>query len=167
MKDSLKGWQSILDGDQLWIPPIEESGFKENVIIRSPIDPVSYEEEEDEKTVLLRNENDDDEKTVLLDEIISFGHIFRKRTGEETKIGRDTFVIGKANNCDLVISNNVTISRCHAQIRKTAGKYFLKDLGSSNHTYVGEKQIQEEVLLEDGMAFRLSDEEFVFRLEMK
>ena len=78
-------------------------------------------------------------------------------------ISKVPFVIGKKAGADLLLSNDPTISRKHAQINKIEEDYYLEDLNSSNCTFVNDMKIEHPVKLEDGISFRLSkDKKFTF-----
>ncbi len=47
-----------------------------------------------------------------------------------------TFVIGRADGCDLELSDNAQASRIHAELQVHSGRVRLVDLGSMNCTYV-------------------------------
>lgn len=169
MEKCLKGWKSVRE---VTIPPIETQGFREKVVVRNKVDPIPYEsdlqfEQDEETTVLIQQNLENEDLTVLLQPRAMQGFIYRKGTEEKTKINRDIFVIGKAKDCDYTIDNNMTISRHHVQIQKKMDGYYLKDLGSLNHTFVDNKQIEDEVLLKNGTTFCLSNEEFVFEMELE
>ena len=68
---------------------------------------------------------------------------------------KDNFSVGKSMDNDLII-NNPTISRHHLKFERKDGDFYLTDLGSSNHTFVNNKEI-EEIKLEDQMIVRLSN----------
>ena len=80
---------------------------------------------------------------------------------------KDRFTIGKSKiNADYSIENNSAISRTHCEIVRKNGVSYLKDLGSTNGTFIEGKRItpNEEVLLKNGIVVRMGDEEFVFHL---
>jgi len=54
-------------------------------------------------------------------------------------------VIGGVKECDVVLKDR-SVSRKHAEIRRTAGGIVLRDLGSRNGTYVERISIKEAVL---------------------
>jgi len=63
-----------------------------------------------------------------------------------TELGDETAVIGRREDCAIVLPSN-TVSRRHAQIRREGGTYHLSDLGSTNGTLLnGEPVIGEEAL---------------------
>ena len=60
---------------------------------------------------------------------------------EEFALEKDQISIGRAKENDIVI-DNIAVSRKHAEItRKEGGAYFIRDLGSSNGTFLNGAQI--------------------------
>ncbi len=53
-------------------------------------------------------------------------------------------IVGRGQTSEVFIDHS-TVSRKHATIKVQSGKVTLKDLGSSNHTFVDGKQIDSEV----------------------
>ena len=50
--------------------------------------------------------------------------------------------LGRAPGCQLVFDDD-TVSRRHAELRMTDGRWILRDLGSSNGTWVNGRQVME------------------------
>lgn len=93
--------------------------------------------------------------------------IYRLRTGEQIRITSESFRIGKdPHNCEYCIRDNSAISRCHVLIKQINGKWFINDLNSTNKTYVCERMIYPhmDIELNNGMGFKLANEDFVFNL---
>jgi FHA domain len=66
---------------------------------------------------------------------------------------RGKLVIGRGNDCDLVL-DEPEMSRRHAMIENTGDVIFLRDLGSSNGTFVNGVQVRNAVLhADDQIAF--------------
>jgi hypothetical protein len=51
-------------------------------------------------------------------------------------------VLGRSSDCQLVFTDD-TVSRRHAELRLHEGRWILRDLGSSNGTWVNGRQIME------------------------
>ena len=90
MKDYLQGWKNVKD---VYIPPVKQKGFKENVIIRKympakKVERIVMEMEEDDATVFVPMDEDyDDDRTVIVPEgIPGFVMIKRLKTGEIIKV---------------------------------------------------------------------------------
>lgn len=157
----LDGWK---EAGEVFIPPLKNKGFEEDIILRKRIEPVKAKGHPvTEKKA--QPAYSGSEPTVFVAQT-SRAYLKRMKDGETTElIGRET-VIGKEADSDYVIRDNPTVSRHHARIMASEGGYFLEDLGSSNHTYVDGSEIAQPVKLMDGMLFMLSDEEFQFNIEM-
>lgn len=80
-------------------------------------------------------------------------------------INSDQFVIGrKESMCDYVIPN-MKISKRHACIERVGNRFKVKDLNSTNHTFVeGEIIDSEGVYIEHGTRISFAEEEFIFEL---
>lgn len=157
----LDGWK---EAGEVFIPPLKNKGFEEDIILRKRIEPVQAVARPvtEEKAQPAYSGS---EPTVFVAQT-SRAYLKRMKDGETMElIGRET-VIGKEADSDYVIRDNPTVSRHHARIMASADGYFLEDLGSSNHTYVDGGEIGQPMKLMDGMIFMLSDEEFQFNLEM-
>lgn len=69
--------------------------------------------------------------------------------GRRFFVDQSEFLIGRDEQCDLVISDRL-VSRRHACIRLDGAHYFLEDLHSKNGTFVNGREISEPQSLEDG-----------------
>lgn len=68
--------------------------------------------------------------------------------GQRIKLDKPEIVIGRTPDCDLPI-NQGSISRRHCQIVRDGGEYKLRDMDSTNHTYLNEQPVI-EAWLSDG-----------------
>lgn len=57
--------------------------------------------------------------------------------------------VGRHPESDLLL-DDVTVSRRHVELRRTAGGYTVRDVGSLNGTYVNRKRIDSEVEVRNG-----------------
>lgn len=178
-KNPLEGWQEL---DQVYIPPRTTEGFTANVLhrdiwVRQPKkeslaeEPVVLQDLNEDQTVLLQEEppGEEEDKTVLLvaeepEAAEKNPYIIRMVTNERIDVNSQCFVIGKSQDADYQINGNEAISRRHVQITKTDGTYYAEDLGSSNHTYIEDKAIEEPTELKHEQVFKIADEEFCFYL---
>ena len=85
--------------------------------------------------------------------------------GQEVPITEATTVFGRQSGADVVVPE-AEVSRKHAEIVEQDGMHYLRDLGSTNGTFVNSEKIPEgDRLLQDGDQIRLGSAEvsFVFR----
>jgi hypothetical protein len=84
--------------------------------------------------------------------------------GDSTRSGfplnKDHIVVGREVQCHVMLNDN-SVSRQHTSVTRLAEGYLLKDMGSSNGTYVNGHRIQ-EALLKDGDRISIGDCEFWF-----
>ncbi len=124
--------------------------------------------DDDEATGLLNN--DDDEATGLLSENnanLHFPTLCRILTDEVISVNKPVFRLGKEKSyVDYFVTNNIAVSRSHADIITRGTRYFVKDLNSKNHTYINERElpVQSEVEIFDGDHLKLGNEEFIFNV---
>lgn len=93
--------------------------------------------------------------------------LVRSKNHEVIQLNKYPFRIGKERSfVDYFIGDNTAISRSHAEITQKEGSYFVKDMNSTNHTFVNGTMIQSgvEVKLNAGDHLKLANEEFEFRL---
>ncbi len=81
--------------------------------------------------------------------------------GRRTPLTNDSYVFGREAGVDLIIGRS-SVSRRHAEmVREPRGSWLVRDLGSTNGTFVNERKITEESL-RDGDQLRLGDAIFKF-----
>lgn len=126
--------------------------------------------DDDDATGLLISTGDEDEATGLLVENnanVRFPTLFRVLTEETISINKPVFRLGKERSyVDYFVTNNIAVSRSHADIITRGNKYFVKDLNSKNRTYINDQElpIHMEVEIHDGDRLKLGNEEFVFNV---
>lgn len=126
--------------------------------------------DDDDATGLLTSTGDEDEATGLLVENnanVRFPILFRVLTEETISINKPVFRLGKERSyVDYFVTNNIAVSRSHADIITRGNKYFVKDLNSKNRTYINDQElpIHMEVEIHDGDRLKLGNEEFVFNV---
>jgi EAL domain-containing protein (putative c-di-GMP-specific phosphodiesterase class I) len=81
---------------------------------------------------------------------------------EVIEIGSVPFTIGRSEDCDYQIASS-RVSRAHAEITKAAGAYLLRDLGSTNGTFVNGQKI-DQVRLNEGDLVVIADVELTYRV---
>ena len=81
-------------------------------------------------------------------------------SGQSWLMERDVIHIGSQSGCDVVLSDS-TVSRRHAEILRTKDGIILRDLGSTNGTFVGPVRVK-EVFLAPDTHFKVGRTEIVF-----
>ncbi len=107
-------------------------------------------------------------ETTLLSSDLSYGSLTRKKTGENIKITKDGFIIGKElSKVDYCISDNTSISRTHAKFTCRGGLTYVTDMRATNGTFINNVRLQpnQEAPLNNGDRLALSDEEFIFYIK--
>lgn len=107
------------------------------------------------------------ETTVLGASAQSAAYMIRKKTNERVVISAPSFTIGKERSrVNYCISDNTSVSRCHARISRKGSQYFVADMNSTNFTFVnGVKVVPgQEVVLKDNDTVRFADEDFEFHM---
>ena len=74
-------------------------------------------------------------------------------------VKRDPFRIGRREECDLFIASR-DVSRNHAEIFHKGKTIFIRDLKSTNGTFVNKTIIKTEVSLKDGDLLHFGDHKF-------
>jgi pSer/pThr/pTyr-binding forkhead associated (FHA) protein len=82
-------------------------------------------------------------------------------TGEVFIPGAEKITIGRNGQCDLVISNDPTVSRTHANMVIIGETASIRDLESSNGVYVNGKKVATIALLYSGDEIQLGATKFV------
>jgi predicted component of type VI protein secretion system len=72
-----------------------------------------------------------------------------------SELGTRPFSVGRSGEADLVVGD-LTVSRLHAQILRTADGFVLTDLGSTNGTWLGGRRVG-QVQVVPGDAVLLGD----------
>jgi len=81
--------------------------------------------------------------------------------GQRLPLGKDTFILGRSQNCDLVIPSP-SISRQHARIVRLQDKWHIEDMMSRNGTYINNQPITARTILKRNDRVRICDFEAVF-----
>jgi hypothetical protein len=69
------------------------------------------------------------------------------KTGAAVELGDRGLTVGKAPDCDLVVSDDDYLSRRHARLYRSDGVVYLEDLGSANGTFI---RVRRPIILEPG-----------------
>ena len=92
----------------------------------------------------------------------SLARFYDKGSGIALHVRKAEVSIGRDPRNDIVIDDD-TVSREHAMLLYQNGKFTLRDLGSSNGTYVNDKKIMEAVI-SNGDMVRFGQATFKFQL---
>jgi transcriptional regulator with PAS, ATPase and Fis domain len=76
--------------------------------------------------------------------------IYPRFEGLLTILPKGRMVIGRAEDCDLVLEGG-QVSRRHAEIRQEGLVFLIRDLGSSNHLYVDGQRVVDAALSPGGL----------------
>lgn len=105
-----------------------------------------------------------EEETAIVPTVRRQSWAWLRPRGDTTKSGfplnKDHIVVGREVKCAIML-NDGSVSRQHSSITRLAEGYLLKDLGSSNGTFVNGHRVQ-EALLKDGDRISIGDCEFWF-----
>jgi pSer/pThr/pTyr-binding forkhead associated (FHA) protein len=74
---------------------------------------------------------------------------------------KELAAIGRDENCEIFIDAE-NVSRRHAEVQRRGKAFLLKDLGSSNGTWMGSQKIEQQTL-HDGDVFRIGPAQVVFK----
>lgn len=84
-------------------------------------------------------------------------------TGDVYEVTSNPFTIGKSQTCNLVIADKV-VSRHHAEVVQYGDKYFIKDLSSTNGTFINGNKLMADtdVELKDGQEIIFANKKFIY-----
>ena len=99
--------------------------------------------------------------TQVLDEPKRY-YMIRRKTGEVTDINEGEMKIGIGDSCDYIVRDTKIVSREHAVIKLIDGKLTIRDIGSTNHTYINGTRIpvHQDVEIMEGHNIKLGNEMF-------
>jgi two-component system cell cycle response regulator len=86
--------------------------------------------------------------------------IYGEDLGRRVPLGDDACVIGRSSKCDVQVDQE-SVSRNHARISRLGDGYTIRDLGSTNGTYVND-EIVDEMMLRDGDQLKIGRTIFKF-----
>ncbi len=69
------------------------------------------------------------------------------------------FLVGRQSTSNLALSSSL-VSMRHAELYADTGRFWVRDLGSTNGTFVNEQRVQDATLLADGDILHFADQEF-------
>jgi DNA-binding response OmpR family regulator len=88
--------------------------------------------------------------------------LLKDPTGRQHPLENEQTIIGRAVDCDIVITSK-RVSREHTQIRRDGWRIYVEDLGSTNGTYLNNERIMEPMQLRDGDQIQVGDVIFAFQ----
>jgi hypothetical protein len=80
--------------------------------------------------------------------------------GSRHELDRPVVTVGRSQQCDIVVED-ASASRCHAELRREAGAFWVVDLGSTNGTEVNGERV-ERARLETGDRITVGQTVLVF-----
>jgi pSer/pThr/pTyr-binding forkhead associated (FHA) protein len=89
--------------------------------------------------------------------------VLRDATGRAYPLTGTSNTIGRSSDNDIVLPD-VTVSRHHAVIEKTAATFVITDSGSANGVHVLGERIRNSATLDDGYLIRIGSYEFTFEV---
>jgi len=81
--------------------------------------------------------------------------------GRVFPLSKDETIIGRGMECDIRIPDTM-VSRSHCRIKKSNDKFWIKDLHSTNKTFVNEKVISVEKKLQIGDIIKIGNTALIF-----
>ena len=86
--------------------------------------------------------------------------IYGDDLGRRVPLGNEPCIIGRSSKCDVQLDQE-SVSRNHARINRQRATYVIRDLGSTNGTYVNDELV-DEVVLRDGDQIKVGRTIFKF-----
>lgn len=126
--------------------------------------------EDDESTCLFADESTElflNDECAVNEISYKIPVLIRTLTEEVIRIDKPVFRIGKEENCvDYIVTNNIAVSRNHADIISRDGRYYVYDLRSKNRTYINNRVLpaEHEVEIFNGDVLKIANEEFLFQV---
>lgn len=77
-------------------------------------------------------------------------------------IDRAVVLVGRAENCDVVITGSQKISRRHCCLVQSDENYYIRDLGSTNGVWINGKRVDMQGLMAEGDHIAIGDVQFRF-----
>ena len=84
------------------------------------------------------------------------------RTNKDFGLQRNENLIGRDGSQADIVLDDGTVSKQHAKIKYESGQFVVYDLGSTNGTFVNNRRVQRQALLDDD-AVRFGNVQFVFK----
>ena len=88
--------------------------------------------------------------------------IYGPDLGKKYAVDEDEITIGRDAKNNAVVVDLDNVSRKHAQVTSREGKCFVKDLGSTNGTYLNDQEVTQETPLRNGDLIKVGGSIFKF-----
>jgi len=85
---------------------------------------------------------------------------FKGGREQRVELSKSPMVLGRRASCDLQVIDE-KVSRKHCQLCEHEGQWYLEDLDSKNHTWMGLERVS-EVILATGDEFRIGSTRVTF-----
>lgn len=82
--------------------------------------------------------------------------------GQAMPLTAPVFTLGRSADCEVIIVER-KVSRRHAEIRRQEEGFILRDLDSTNGTWLNGQRLSAPALLQDGDVIAIGDASFTFR----
>lgn len=93
----------------------------------------------------------------------AFLEVWRPSGSDLVPLSGERLTIGRAEENDVVLADDGQVSRVHAVLEPLAGGWSVRDVGSSNGTFVNGKRLAGEVRLDPGDEIRVGRTRIVLR----
>ena len=148
---------------------VEEDEEREEVAVSEANDELPFKENEkgevreNKKPERLKEPLYSEEKTTFLGANDKNPILKNLSTGDVYEVTSNPFTIGKSQTCNLVIADKV-VSRHHAEVVQYGDKYFIKDLSSTNGTFINGNKLMADtdVELKDGQEIIFANKKFIY-----
>lgn len=95
------------------------------------------------------------DETIILEENAPYLEYTLNGTLEKIELNRDRVVIGRSREGTDVRIENKTISKLHAEVLRIEDAFYIKDIGSSNGTFINGRKLQ------GGKNYKLSNNDVI------
>jgi predicted component of type VI protein secretion system len=95
--------------------------------------------------------------------MIAFLEVWRSAGSDLVPLTADRLTIGRAEDNDVVLADDSQVSRVHAVLDRLGPGWSVRDVGSSNGTFLNGKRLSGETRLDPGDELRLGRTRIVLR----
>ncbi len=143
-----QGKKIVEEKTQRWIRRIAKDRGSRNQMV---FEPTEIRGAETENQTVFLGKNKEEHKMVKLT-------YMGENEGADVELVEDIYCVGSQEDADIVIRDK-TVSRLHARINKSEGKYYIEDMNSRNGTWINGKMLHylEKVALKNGDVVAFSD----------